>query len=195
MYQKCQLSGILTFKAFPIKSICCTIQGLNTQIHPQMHRNLTHANKQHSDTLWETPETSYPHLQTTWHTDGAWWCLLDPKRHQQMPFDVNLNVHTSWNNLFGCHGRSVGVAGCQFVSVVVLNCPKITGGGFWKHNNCVCVCFWDFNASKGVYEWLRLGWWSKCSILEKLQKAKFHTHDTFETSNSQTRPIKAPWKS
>ena len=40
MFQKCQGGGILTFKAFPIKGICCTIQGLNTQIHPQMHQTL-----------------------------------------------------------------------------------------------------------------------------------------------------------
>ena len=40
MFQKCQVSGNLTFKACPINSICCTIQGLNTQIHPQMHQTL-----------------------------------------------------------------------------------------------------------------------------------------------------------
>ena len=40
MFQKCQGGGILTFEAFPIKSICCAIQGLNTQIHPQMHQTL-----------------------------------------------------------------------------------------------------------------------------------------------------------
>ena len=59
----------------------------------------------------------------------------------------------------------------------------------------VCVCLWGLNACKGVHECLGLGSWSKCSILEKLQKAKFHTHDTFETSKFQNRCIKAPWKS
>ena len=186
------MCGILPSEAFPIQSICCTIQGLNTHIHPQMHRNLTHAHKQRSDTLWETPETPSPHLQTTWYTNRHHQAPSDPKGHQQMPFDVNLNGHTSSNSLFWCLGTSVGVAGCQFVSVVVLNCPKITGGGFWEHNNGVCVCLWGLNASKGVYECLGLGWWSKCSILERLQKAKFHTHDTFETSKYQNRPIKAP---
>ena len=41
-FKKCRVCGILPFGAFPIYSICFTIQGLNTQKHPQMHRNLTH---------------------------------------------------------------------------------------------------------------------------------------------------------
>ena len=40
IFQKCQVYGILPSEAFLIQSICCTILGLNSQIHPQMHQNL-----------------------------------------------------------------------------------------------------------------------------------------------------------
>ena len=79
---------------------------------------------------------------TTWET----------KRHHQTPKDTikrQLSSHTSSNSLFGCLGTSVGVAWCLLVSVVVLNCPEITGVGFWEHNNGVYVCLWCLDASKG----------------------------------------------
>ena len=107
-----------------------------------MHQNLTHVHKQHSDTLWETPQTLSPHLQSTWETN----------RHHQTPKDTkkcHLSGHTSSNSLFGCLGTPVGVTWCLLVSVVVLNCPEITGVGFWEHNNGVYVCLWCFAASKG----------------------------------------------
>ena len=36
MFQKCHVCGILPFEAFPIKSICFTIQRQNTQKHPSI---------------------------------------------------------------------------------------------------------------------------------------------------------------
>ena len=125
---------------------------------------------------------------TTWET----------KRHHQTPKDTikrQLSSHTSSNSLFGCLGTSVGVAWCLLVSVVVLNCPEITGAGFWEHNMYVCVYIYFYDAwmrLKGVYQCLRLVWRSKCFILEKLQKAKLQTLGTFETSKYQNRPMKAP---
>ena len=52
MSQKCQVDAVLPFRDIPILSICCTLQGLNTQIHPHRNPNFTHVHKQHSDTLW-----------------------------------------------------------------------------------------------------------------------------------------------
>ena len=52
MSQKCQVNAILPLGDIPILSICCTLQGLNTQIHPHRNPNFTHVHKQHSDTLW-----------------------------------------------------------------------------------------------------------------------------------------------
>ena len=53
--------------------------------------------------------------------------VKDVIRHQQTPFDVNMNRHTSLNSLFGCLGMSLGVVWCLLMSVVVLNCPEIPG--------------------------------------------------------------------
>ena len=107
-----------------------------------MHQNLTHVHKQHSDTLWETPQTPSPHLQSTWETN----------RHHQTPKDTkkrHLSGHTTSNSLFGCLGTSVSVAWCLLVYVVVLNCPEIIGVGFCEHNNVVYVCLWCLDASNG----------------------------------------------
>ena len=108
-----------------------------------MHLNLTQVHKQHSDTLWETPQTPSPHLQSTWETN----------RHHQTPKDTlkrHLSGHTSSNILFGCLGTSVDVVFCLLGFLVVLNCPEITGGGVWEH---ICaVCLWVMYASQGLYE-------------------------------------------
>ena len=45
-----------------IYSICCSLKG--SQTHHQPHENLTHGNKQHSDTLSETPQTLSLHTPT-----------------------------------------------------------------------------------------------------------------------------------
>ena len=50
MFQNCQVCEILPPEAFPILSICYTIQGLSTPIHPYTHSNLEQINKQHPDT-------------------------------------------------------------------------------------------------------------------------------------------------
>ena len=129
--------------------------------------------------LWETPQRPSPHLQSTWETN----------RHHQTQKDTkkrHLSGHTSSNSLFGCLGTSVGVAWCLLVSVVVLNCPEITGVGFWEHNNGVYVCLWCLDASKGCI-WV----FRPCMVKQMLYigKAKFHTLGTFETSKYQNRPI------
>ena len=48
---------------------------------------------------------------------------------------------------------------------------------------------YGFVASEGVSECSGLVWCSKCSLLEKLRKAKFHTPDSFETSKYQNISI------
>ena len=45
---------------------------------------------------------------------------------------------------------SVGVVWCLLVSVVVLNCPEIPGGGVLEHMGEVYVCWWGLDASKYV---------------------------------------------
>ena len=41
---------------------------------------------------------------------------------------------------------------CCLVSVVVLKCPGIPGGGVWEPSGEVYVCLWGLNAFKGVQE-------------------------------------------
>ena len=48
----------------------------------------------------------------------------------------------SLNSHFGCLGTSVGVVWCLLVSVGVLNCPEIPGGGHCEHMGEVYVCLW-----------------------------------------------------
>ena len=70
MFQKCRVCIILTFKAFPIKSICFTIQGLNTHIHPQTHPNLTNIH------------THYCYaLKLSWDNSGQKRYNRDTNRH------------------------------------------------------------------------------------------------------------------
>ena len=75
------------------------------------------------------------------------------------------------------------------MSVVVLNCPEIPGGGHCEHMGEVYVCLWGLDAYKGVLECSGLVWCNKCAILEMLQKAKLHAPDTCETSKYQNLPI------
>ena len=93
------------------------------------------------------------------------------------------------NSLLECLGPSVGVVWCLLVSVVVLNCPEIPGGGHCEHMGEVYVCLWGLDAYKGVLECSGLVWCNKCAILEMLQKAKLHAPDTCETSKYQNLPI------
>ena len=80
----------------------------------------------------------------------------------------------------GCSGRrfmvSFGVWWCLFVSYVVWRCEEGVSGVSQRVSEC---CLWicvRFGASECANACLGLVWWSKCSILEKLQKGKIpHT--------------------
>ena len=192
MFQKCQVCGILPFEAFPIKSICFTIQGLtciNTlRCTKTLHMSINSTQVPSEKLLRHHPTSpdNMRHSQTP----------SDTKRHLKTPFDVNVNGHTSSNSLFGCLGVSVGVTWCLLLSVVVLNCPEITGGGFWEYSNGVNVhMFMRFGCdSRGVYEFFGLVWWSKRSILEKLRKAKFYTLEHFWNIKIPRPPYKSSLK-
>ena len=66
------------------------------------------------------------------------------------------------------------------MSVVVLNCPEITGGGDCEPMGEVYVCLWGLDVFEGVLECSGLVWCSKCSTLENLCKAKFQPLDPIE---------------
>ena len=188
MFQKCQVCIILTFKAFPIKSICFTIQGLNTHIHPWTHPNLTNIHIHHCYALRNL-------LKLCWDNSGQKRYNRDTNRHpatSQTPKKavwgcVAVQVDIKWWLLL-----SFGAWWCLLVSQVVWR----SGEGVWGVSQRVSeCCLWTrvrFGASEGVSECSGLVLYSKCSLLEKLWKSKFHSLDTFETSKYQNRPIKAP---
>ena len=125
--------------------ICCTIQGHNTQIHPQTQRNRTHVHimfktalryalKNSSDTLFTSP---------------------DNIRHQQTPANAIPCQHDPWTAFLGVWGSllvSFGVCWSLMVSVVVLISSEIPGGGVWEHIDEEYVCLWGLDVSMGVYE-------------------------------------------
>ena len=159
MFQKCQMDTILPFGDIPILSICCTLQGLNTQIHHHRNPKLSHVHKQHSDTLWDTLRTSpnnIRHYQTP----------TDTNRHQQMPLNLNMNRHTSLKQPFGVSGD---VLGRLLASVCHFCCHELSVD-VWKRclrafKWSVCM-FFGFGCVKcctGVFD---IVWCSKSSLLE-----------------------------
>ena len=136
-----KLSGVWNFAFQRFSKITQLLHHTRpTRMPRQRSPNLKHLHKQHSDTIWKTPQTPSPHLQSIWETN----------RHHQSTKDtikLHLSGHTSSNSLFGCLGASVSVPWCLLVSVVVLNCPEITGVCFWEHNNGAYVCLWCLDAS------------------------------------------------
>ena len=99
------------------------------------------------------------------------------------------------NGICWCLLGSDGVWWCLLVCHVVCRCGDGVSGVCQRvSERCLWTCV-SFGASEGVSESSGQVWYSKCSELEKLRKAKFHTLDTFEISKHQNRPIQAPWKS
>ena len=144
-FQKCHVCGILPSGDFPILSNCCTIQSLNTQMLSQRDPNLKHVHKQHSDILFRNSSDT---LFTSPDTIGHKQTPSDTKRHQQTPANAIQCQHEPPRILeqtFGCLGSSVGVCWFLLVSVVVLNCPEITGGGDCEHMGEVYVCLWGLD--------------------------------------------------
>ena len=67
---------------------------------------------------------------------NAIWCQPERPHILQQPFWVSGDVFS-----------------CRLVSVVVLNCPEITGGGFWEHNDCVYVCLRGWKCLRVYHTW------------------------------------------
>ena len=123
-------------------------------------------------------------------------------RQHKTPTDTSIRHSMStrtathpWTAFLGVWGSlllSFGVCWSLLVSAVVLICPA---WDIWrrclKAYRWIYVCLWGLNASKGVSECSGHVWCRKYPVLEKLQKAKFHAPDTFETSKYQNLPILA----
>ena len=79
-----------------------------------------------------------------------------------------------------------GVCWCLMLSGDV---KRVSEEFFKAYQNAVYGRVYGFVASEGVSECSGLVWCRKCPVLEKLQKAKFHAPDTFETSKYQNLPV------
>ena len=138
----------------------------NSQIpFERLLRHPSHSSRQHG-----TLKDAVRHQKAPTDTRKAIQCEQEPPRILEQPF---------------------GVPVCWFllVSVLVLNCPEIPGGGDCEHMGEVYVCLWGMDVCKDVLECSGLAWWYKCSILEMHQKAKLHAPDTFKTSKYKNLPI------
>ena len=183
MFQKCQVRGILPFGDFPIWAFAAPYKAITLRY--TLRRNETvhiHTSilclKQHSDTLWKTPQTPSSHLQT----------LTDTSKRHSMSTRNTAHPWTAFLGVWGSLLVSFGVCWSLMVSVVVLISSEIPGGGVWEHIDEEYVCLWGLDASKGVYECSGHVWCRKCPIMERLRKAKFHAPDTFEISKYQKPP-------
>ena len=134
-------------------------------------------------------------LKLSWDNSGQKRYNRDTNRHPA-------TSHTPKKAVWGCLAVQVdikwwlllsfGAWWCLLVSHVVWR----SGEGVWGVSQRVSeCCLWTrvrFGASEGVSECSGHVLYSKCSLLEKLWKSKFHSLDTFETSKYQNRPTKAP---
>ena len=121
----------------------------------------------------------------------------DTKRHQQTPgkqFNVNRSRHASLNSLLGWDRLLVSFDVCWFllVSVLVLICPEIPGGGDWENMGNSVSMFMGLGCVHSVLKCSGLVWCNKCSILEMHQQTKLRAPDTFKHQNTKTS-LKIIW--
>ena len=118
MFQKCQVCIILTFKAFPIKSICFTIQGLNTHKHP------LDASKHHKHTYTPLLCSQKP----TPVISGQFSTTTNTNRHQATPTDVPRHPKRLFGDVGLFRFTSKGVLCFLLVSDGVCQCLMLSGG-------------------------------------------------------------------
>ena len=185
MFQKFQVRGVLPFEAFPILSICCTIQGLNTPKHPYMHPNPINIHTLH-------PYAHNALLQVSRDNLGQQQTPTDTKRHQQ-------TVPSTPKGCSRMRGGScwhwmafAGVFWCLTASFSVLWCLEMWGGclaSFWKGIWVLVMDVFKVWVPPREHLSVQALFGAACFILENLRKAKFQTPSIFETSKYQNLPI------
>ena len=134
-----------------------------------MHQHLTHVHKQHPDTLWETPQTPSPHLQSTWETNRHHQTPKDSiKRHldlpcQLMPLKLSIQMCSNSNSRVSQTSHQLWPKIQRGIGRVV----QLLRDGF-KHRSLVCNidCKYVSNAIGYIYLW-----WpshSDCNILSQI---------------------------
>ena len=131
-----KLSGvwILPFGAFPIKSICCTIQGLNTLLHPYTHSNPTNIHTLHPNAL--------RHLfQVSRDTSGQQQTPTDTKEHQQTLPDTQKGCSRICGGLCWHQMAFAEVWWCLMTSLTVLCCQQMLKGCLKNSSKGIWVLF------------------------------------------------------
>ena len=127
---------ILPFGAFPIKSICCTIQGLNTLLHPYTHSNPTNIHTLHPNAL--------RHLfQVSRDTSGQQQTPTDTKEHQQTLPDTQKGCSRICGGLCWHQMAFAEVWWCLMTSLTVLCCQQMLKGCLKNSSKGIWVLFMD----------------------------------------------------
>ena len=125
---------ILPFGAFPIKSICCTIQGLNTLLHPYTHSNPTNIHTLHPNAL--------RHLfQVSRDTSGQQQTPTDTKEHQQTLPDTQKGCSRICGGLCWHQMAFAEVWWCLMTSLTVLCCQQMLKGCLKNSSKGIWVLF------------------------------------------------------
>ena len=122
MFQKCQVRGVLPFQAFPIQSICCTIQGIKTLKLPNKHPNPINIHTLH-------PYVHNHLLQVSQDNSGQEQTPTETNRHQTTPTDGPRHpkrlFKDAWRLLFTLNCFP-GVCWCLLVSDGIFQCPMLS---------------------------------------------------------------------
>ena len=176
----------LHFRAIPIKSDFSSLQGLNTQKHPQTHPNPKYIQSHHFYALKHPLETSLPFTRPQKDNKKT----TDAKRHPHTPKSafwecLAVPVGVSW-----CLWVSVGVCWCLLVFCVVKICLEDAWRGYQRISECFLWMFVEFRCVWGtikcsalVMKEMALCW--NCSEMQDF----FLQFDTFKTYKYQNQMV------
>ena len=161
-----------SFGAFPIKSICCTIQGLNTLIHPYTHSNPTKIHTLHPNAL--------RHLfQVSRDTSGQQQTPTDTKEHQQTLPDTQKGCSRICGGLCWHQMAFAEVWWCLMTSLTVLCCQQMLKGCLKNSSKGIWVLFMDL-----FKVWMRIRLYRSGQALYGVANALYWKSS--ERQNSQT---------
>ena len=177
------MRGILPFQVFPIKSICCTLQGLNTPKHLNTHPNPINIHTLH-------PYAHNHLLQVSRDNSGQQQTPTDTKRQSQAPQKtiwgcVAVQADIGWHLLV-----SIGVFRCLTASFSVLWCLKMWGGCLRSFSKGIWVLFMDvFKVWVPLREHLSVQalYGAAIAFYWKISKRQNSTHSAF-VKHQNTKP-------
>ena len=138
MFQKCEVHGVLPFEEFPLQSICCNIQGLNT---PKLH--YIHPNPINMHTLHPYDHNHLLHISLA--NSGQQQTATETNRHQMTPTDGTRHPKRLFKDAWRLLLTLNGICWCLLVSDDVFQCPMVSYGVSQRVSECclwTCLRFW-----------------------------------------------------